>query len=60
MLYWPPKRRTSENSNNQKGNQVEHANEAEVADDLFVIPNNGMGDHGPDHGKDEQAAGIKE
>ena len=43
-----------------KGNVAEHANEAEITKNLFVVPNDGVGDHRPDHGNNEQAAGIKE
>ena len=42
-----------------KGNVAEHANEAEVAKNLFVISNDCVGNHCPDHGNNKQAAGIK-
>jgi hypothetical protein len=45
---------------NGKGNVAEHANEAEITKNLFVIPNDGVSDNRPDHSKDEQATGIKE
>ncbi len=44
---------------NGEGNVAEHAKEAEITKNLFVIPNDCMGDHCPDHGNNKQAAGIK-
>ena len=44
----------------REGNVAEHANEAEITKDLFVISNDGVGNHCPDHGNNKQATGIKE
>ena len=36
-----------------ESNVAEHSNETEVSEDLFVIPNDGMGDHRTNHGNDQ-------
>ena len=45
-------------SPDREGDLINNGEEQEVADDLFIISNDNMGNCGTEHGEHEQASGI--